>query len=272
MQDKQEQWNLADQLRRRNLALRDREFIKTIAHWRVGTRGRQETTYVSVVIGGNNDGWVSYGLGKGVDAEESVLRAELNLHKNAVFVPRTPWHGLPHAVRGKHNSTVVDIRPRPLGSGLVGSMFMYRLMEMAGLEDASAKINGPRRNIIGVIHAVWDALKQLRSPRELAMARGKVIHRELDPGYIQDIYPGPQEREARDKRIQRLLDAVADNSKVMRSDIRTKYLSEARGFDEAFKYGDLRNLVRHPNWGEEHENEQREAAAAAAGQPDEPSG
>lgn len=233
-----EKQKLYEETRRRNLAVRDRCFITTVGHYRVEGGGRQKTTYSSLLIGGNNNGFISYGVGRGLSAEESVAFAERNLLKNALYIPRTPWLGLPHSVRGKHNNTYCILRPKTMGTGIRASMLMYRVLEMAGITDCSARIIGKRRSIFITMHAIWDALAQIRDPVEMAQARGRVVYKELDPGYIQDVFGGYDKYRKDCETASELIDAVRANSVTMRAKIaETRKVGHARAVDLLDNYG-----------------------------------
>lgn len=193
---------------RRDAGLVDVMYIDSTVRTRITQGGGMETV-TSIYVGGNNNGFVGFGIGQAKTFQDSLQKAENAILQNCIWIPRTAHFGISHDVRGKFNGTNIYIFRRPRGAGLSGGPLMYRILEMAGINDATIKMFGTN-NRVSQIHAVFDALRQLQSVRDSAAGRGLKIYRMLDPGFIHEAPPMDAEIEAREKRIEELIDQVAN--------------------------------------------------------------
>jgi ribosomal protein S5 len=68
--------------------------------------------------------------------------------------------------------------PRPSGFGLTASPLVEQLCSLAGLRDVTAKLNGRRRNVDGVVKA-WLQAVTTQSPPHDGVEGGGVYVREV---------------------------------------------------------------------------------------------
>jgi len=208
MRERSESVREAKERLRREAGLTDVMYIDSTIRTRITQGGGMETV-TSIYVGGNNNGYVGFGIGQAKNFQDSLQKAEEQILQNCIWIPRTAHFGISHNVKGKFNGTNIYIFRRPRGAGLMGGPLMYRILEMAGINDATIKMFGTN-NRVSQIYAVFDALRQLQSVRDSAAGRGLKIYRMLDPGFIHEVPPMDAEIEAREKRIEELIDQVAN--------------------------------------------------------------
>lgn len=134
------------------------------------TKGGRTFSFAAVVVVGDGNGTVGYGLGKARDVSESIAKAVDDAKKNLIKFPILKGT-IPHEQKGKYGAGKVLIKPASDGTGLIAGGAMRAVLEIGGLHNALAKSQGSS-NPHNVIKATLDALKRLRSPEDVARDRG----------------------------------------------------------------------------------------------------
>lgn len=134
------------------------------------TKGGRTFSFSALVVVGDGEGTVGYGLGKARDVSESISKAVDDAKKNLVKVP---MHNgtIPHDQIGKYGAGKVLIKPAADGTGVIAGGVMRAVLESAGYRNILAKSQGSS-NPHNVVKATVDALKKLRSPMDIARERG----------------------------------------------------------------------------------------------------
>jgi small subunit ribosomal protein S5 len=136
---------------------------------RITMEGSQ-MSFSMLVVSGNKDGVVGYGVGKSRETVPSREKAIRKAKENLILIRRGcgDWgcfcgtaHSIPFAVEGKSGSCVVRLMPAPKGTGLVVESELKKMLELAGIKDVWSKTFGNTGNKINLIRAGFDALKQL---------------------------------------------------------------------------------------------------------------
>ncbi len=129
--------------------------------------GRVSRFRVLVVVG-NGDGYVGLGLGKARQLRVAIEKALVDAKLNIIPVRRGcgSWecrcnepHSVPFKVRGKSGSVEVELRPAPLGTGLVAGDVAKAVLRMAGIRDVWTWTRGETRTTINFAKAVFEALR-----------------------------------------------------------------------------------------------------------------
>ncbi len=134
------------------------------------TKGGRTFSFSALVVVGDGNGSVGHGLGKALDASESIQKAVQDAKKNMV---RVSLHKgtVPHEQKGKYGAGKVLIKPAADGTGVIAGGAMRAVLEMAGIHNVLAKSQGSS-NPHNVVKATIDALSKMRSAKEIAKNRG----------------------------------------------------------------------------------------------------
>jgi len=133
------------------------------------TKGGRTFSFAAIVVVGDGNGTVGYGLGKARDVSESITKAADDAKKNLV---KFPLHNgtIPHEQKGKYGAGKVFIKPAADGTGVIAGGAMRAVLEIAGVQNVLAKSIGSP-NPHNVVKATIDALMKLRSPMAIAKQR-----------------------------------------------------------------------------------------------------
>ena len=133
-------------------------------------KGGRTFTFSAVVVVGDGKGRVGHGLGKARDVSESIAKAVDDAKKNLIEFPIINGT-IPHEQKGKYGAGKILIKPASDGTGLIAGGAMRAVLEIGGLHNVLAKSQGSS-NPHNVIKATIDALKKLRSAKDVARERG----------------------------------------------------------------------------------------------------
>lgn len=136
-------------------------------------KGGRRFSFSALVIVGDRQGTVGYGQGKANDVAEAIRKGVYYAKKELTHVV-TLNDTIPHEVLGKYNSARVILKPAAPGTGVIAGGVVRVVLELCGIRDALSKCLGSR-NPINVVKAVFDGLSQIRSKREVAVARNRRV-------------------------------------------------------------------------------------------------
>lgn len=138
-------------------------------------KGGRTFSFSALVVVGDGNGTVGYGLGKARDVSESIKKAVDDAKKNLFKVP--VYNGtIPHEQLGKYGAGKVLIKPAADGTGVIAGGAMRAVLEAAGVHNVLAKAQGSS-NPHNVVKATVDALIKLRSPLDIAKERGITLEK-----------------------------------------------------------------------------------------------
>lgn len=134
------------------------------------TKGGRTFTFAAIVVVGNGDGIIGYGLGKAGEVTAAIAKGVESAKKNLVKVPVLKGT-VPHEVYAKFGGARVLIMPASEGTGVVAGGAMRAVFESVGITDVLAKSKGSS-NPHNLVKATIEALAQMRDPRTVAANRG----------------------------------------------------------------------------------------------------
>jgi small subunit ribosomal protein S5 len=137
------------------------------------TKGGRTFSFSAIVVVGNENGVVGYGLGKAKEVTAAIAKAVDDAKKNLIKVPVLKGT-LPHEQEGKYGGARVLIRPATAGTGVIAGGAMRAVLESVGVRDVLAKSKGSS-NPHNVVKATIDALLQLRDAYTVAELRGVTL-------------------------------------------------------------------------------------------------
>lgn len=133
------------------------------------TKGGRTFTLAAIVVVGNENGIVGWGLGKANEMQAAIAKGVESAKKNLVRVP--VYKGtIPHEQVAKFGGSRIILKPASAGTGVKAGGAMRAVLESVGITDILAKSKGSS-NPHNLVKATIAALSAMRSPQEVAKAR-----------------------------------------------------------------------------------------------------
>lgn len=133
------------------------------------TKGGRTFGFSALVVVGDGNGIVGYGMGKAREVTEAIQKAIDDGKKSLVKVPLIKGT-IPHEQLGKFGAAKVLMRPASEGTGVIAGGGMRAVLEAAGVQNVLGKSQGSS-NPANVIRATIDGLLKLRDPYTVARDR-----------------------------------------------------------------------------------------------------
>lgn len=134
------------------------------------TKGGRTFTFAAIVVVGNEDGIVGWGLGKAGEVTTAIAKGVEAAKKNLVKVPVLKGT-IPHEQAAKFGGANVLLRPASHGTGVKAGGAMRAVLESVGITDVLAKSKGSS-NPHNLVKATILALSELRDAYTVAQNRG----------------------------------------------------------------------------------------------------
>lgn len=138
-------------------------------------KGGRRFSFSALVVVGDGNGVIGYGMGKANEVSEALRKAVEQAKKDLVKVSLSAENAsIYHEVTGRFGAAKVLLRPASAGTGVIAGGAVRAVVESAGIGNLLAKSLGSN-NPHNVVKAAVAALKQLRSPEDVAAMRGKSV-------------------------------------------------------------------------------------------------
>ena len=134
------------------------------------TKGGRTFSFSAIVVVGNGNGIVGYGLGKAKEVAAAITKGSEDAKKNLIKVPILKGT-IPHEQVGKYSGAKVFLKPAAPGTGVIAGGAMRAVLESVGVKDVLAKSKGSS-NPHSVVKATINALLQMKDPYMVAQLRG----------------------------------------------------------------------------------------------------
>ncbi len=137
-------------------------------------KGGRNARFTALVVVGDRNGHVGAGLGKATEIPEAIRKGKEDAMKHLVEIPVDDNGSITHDIIGKCGSAEVLLKRAPGGTGIIAGGTARAVVDLAGISNIRTKCLGSN-NKQNVVLATLDGLRQLKTPEEVARARGKSV-------------------------------------------------------------------------------------------------
>jgi len=134
--------------------------------------GGRRFGFTALMVVGDGNGHVGFGHAKAKEVPEAIRKAKEMATKALIYVPRRN-NTIHYEVIGRQDASRVMLKPASEGTGVIAGSTLRAVLDAAGIKDVLTKCLGSR-NPINLVRATFDGLRQLESPDQIAVRRGKV--------------------------------------------------------------------------------------------------
>lgn len=141
-------------------------------------KGGRRFNFSAIVVVGDGNGHVGYGLGKAGEVVDAVTKATDAAKKNIQKV--TLQNGtIPHEVIGKYGAARVLIKPATPGTGVIAAGAVRAVLELVGVQNVLTKNLGSS-NPHNTLKATMAGLASIEDVQAVADRRGISIEKVLN--------------------------------------------------------------------------------------------
>jgi small subunit ribosomal protein S5 len=136
-------------------------------------KGGRRFSFTALVVIGDEVDKVGLGYGKAREVPLAISKAVEDAKKNMFVVPRKGTT-ITHEIIGEFGAARVMLRPASEGTGVIAGGGVRAVLELGGVRDILAKSLGTT-NPINMLKATVNGLQRLRTPEDVALARGLTV-------------------------------------------------------------------------------------------------
>lgn len=134
------------------------------------TKGGRTFSFSALVVVGDENGIVGYGLGKANEVTAAIAKGIEDAKKNLVKISLHKAT-IPHDQFAKFGGAKVLLKPASSGTGVKAGGAMRAVLESVGVKDVLAKSKGSS-NPHNLVKATVEALLEMRDAQAIADNRG----------------------------------------------------------------------------------------------------
>jgi len=136
-------------------------------------KGGRRFSFSALVVVGDANGHVGYGLGKANEVPEAIRKGVDQAKKNLIKVPVNQNQSIPYEIIGRFGAGRILMKPASPGTGVIAGGSARAIFEAAGISNILSKCLGSN-NPHNVVKAAFEGLRLLKTPEELTARRGIV--------------------------------------------------------------------------------------------------
>lgn len=137
-------------------------------------KGGRNFRFTALVVVGDSNGHVGAGLGKAAEIPEAIRKGKEDAMKKLINVVMDDNASIPHDFQARFGGASVLLKKAPQGTGIIAGGPVRSVLELAGIKNIRTK-SLASNNKQNVVLATIEALRQLKSPEEVARLRGKSV-------------------------------------------------------------------------------------------------
>ena len=134
------------------------------------TKGGRTFTFAAIVVVGDGNGVIGYGLGKANEVTTAIAKGVEVAKKNLIKVP-VHKGTIPHEQVAKFGGSRIIMKPATPGTGVKAGGAMRAVFESVGIQNVLAKYKGSS-NPHNLVKATVAALTEMRDAYTVAGLRG----------------------------------------------------------------------------------------------------
>ena len=139
-------------------------------------KGGRRFSFSALVVVGDGNGVVGYGLGKANEVPEAIRKGVEQAKKNLIKVPIVGSQTIPYEILGHFGAGKVLMMPASAGTGVIAGGAVRAVITACGVPNVLTKSIG-RRNPHNVVKATIVALESLREKAAVAEMRGVAVEK-----------------------------------------------------------------------------------------------
>jgi small subunit ribosomal protein S5 len=154
-------------------------------------KGGRRFSFAALVVVGDGAGRVGVGYGKAKEVPAAIAKGVEEARRKMFEVPMM-GSTIPHEITGVAGAGRVLLKPAAPGTGVIAGGPVRAIVECAGIKDILSKSMGSA-NQINILKAAVAGLQGLRTPQQVATARGRELH-EVAPKPMLEAVAAAQDR------------------------------------------------------------------------------
>lgn len=113
-------------------------------------KGGRTMRFSALIVAGDKNGKVGFGLAKGLDFQDAVTKATRKAKESMIKININDDGSIAFPVNFKYKSARIYMKPALAGTGLIAGGFLRPVLQLAGIQNIYSKIIGTTNKVVGV--------------------------------------------------------------------------------------------------------------------------